>query len=687
MIGETGDEYVGEWKHGKADGYGVMTWVLGTRYEGLWKENRRNGFGTFYYLDGVIYRGDWVENKRHGKGTLIFPDGSLFIGEFKDDNVAGGEGRYYAVAFALDRTFPESKAEDIPALAMKEVNAKLREIQARSSHDQIPPASPYQSPHSSPWAPNPMQNSPAEAAGHPSPHVYLPPPPPPSQHIANPNVLGFNNNYNNNNINNIRNSSSINNSNNAGRAAPGNVFGSSPPNQVLGLGMSPTGAPQGVFQIPTPSSSAIFHTNSPLVHATNAGSGAASNSSDAQYCSPYPTQQALQQHHGPVQPQPPYARPQQSQSPPPSISRPPHPQQSQPTPPPPRQATPPHPRRKAPGFARLKEIGLERHLLRDLLVATLGESREVDRYLGLLRPAGLDNLLSLKLRITSTEELKEAGVHRVIHARKLWKALQEVDASTLLPPPTSRPQLHHFLFTLFEFWSLDDPLLTTYVRLFNDRLGLNLHEELILLTEKDLRRLPLLDGHRIALLHAREEMLELKKQQLFEKQRKRQEQLQQRQHEQRQQQLQQPRIRSVPAPPALPRSRPGGSKAPTPPRPQTRPAGRSSSPSSPPPRPSRPVHPSQPQRQQTPPPPNHPQRMEEPPRQRQHHRHAQLPDHHHSSPSQQRYKPPMPQKRPIHPNLPPESPKSPNPVVTSAYAGRGRRGSPHLYFGDSDERR
>ncbi len=45
LIGETGDEYVGEWKQGKADGYGVMTWVMGTKYEGLWKENRRNGHG------------------------------------------------------------------------------------------------------------------------------------------------------------------------------------------------------------------------------------------------------------------------------------------------------------------------------------------------------------------------------------------------------------------------------------------------------------------------------------------------------------------------------------------------------------------------------------------------------------------------------------------------------------------
>jgi hypothetical protein len=31
------DSYVGEWKKGKADGYGVHNWMNGDRYEGEWK--------------------------------------------------------------------------------------------------------------------------------------------------------------------------------------------------------------------------------------------------------------------------------------------------------------------------------------------------------------------------------------------------------------------------------------------------------------------------------------------------------------------------------------------------------------------------------------------------------------------------------------------------------------------------
>lgn len=30
--GKNGDSYIGEWKQGKAEGYGVHTWINGDRY-------------------------------------------------------------------------------------------------------------------------------------------------------------------------------------------------------------------------------------------------------------------------------------------------------------------------------------------------------------------------------------------------------------------------------------------------------------------------------------------------------------------------------------------------------------------------------------------------------------------------------------------------------------------------------
>ena len=41
--GATGDSYVGEWKFGKADGFGVHLWINGDRYEGEFKQSLKHG--------------------------------------------------------------------------------------------------------------------------------------------------------------------------------------------------------------------------------------------------------------------------------------------------------------------------------------------------------------------------------------------------------------------------------------------------------------------------------------------------------------------------------------------------------------------------------------------------------------------------------------------------------------------
>lgn len=43
--GAKGDSYVGEWKFGKADGYGVHVWINGDRYEGQFKQCLKHGQG------------------------------------------------------------------------------------------------------------------------------------------------------------------------------------------------------------------------------------------------------------------------------------------------------------------------------------------------------------------------------------------------------------------------------------------------------------------------------------------------------------------------------------------------------------------------------------------------------------------------------------------------------------------
>ena len=111
--------YVGEWKDDQRHGQGTLTWqsttmgevplvLLGlseeaastsirgntdVKYVGEWKNNQQNGRGTLTLTDGRKYVGNWVNAKRTF-GTFIWPDGSKYVGEWKDD-LRHGQGIQY----------------------------------------------------------------------------------------------------------------------------------------------------------------------------------------------------------------------------------------------------------------------------------------------------------------------------------------------------------------------------------------------------------------------------------------------------------------------------------------------------------------------------------------------------------------------------------------------------------------
>ncbi len=100
------EKYVGQWKNGKKNGQGTMAYLYGRKYVGEWKDGKKNGQGTYtnaFYeytgefkdgmpngkgtviFDGNIkYVGEFKDNKRIGQGTLIYPNGTKQVGEFKD---------------------------------------------------------------------------------------------------------------------------------------------------------------------------------------------------------------------------------------------------------------------------------------------------------------------------------------------------------------------------------------------------------------------------------------------------------------------------------------------------------------------------------------------------------------------------------------------------------------------------
>merc|ERR1712098_257436 len=84
-----GEVYEGEWKDGKRNGKGKMTYGQSSRriihevYEGDWEDGKRNGKGKMTYSkwpysSGEVYEGDWEDDKRNGKGKMTYSSGAVY---------------------------------------------------------------------------------------------------------------------------------------------------------------------------------------------------------------------------------------------------------------------------------------------------------------------------------------------------------------------------------------------------------------------------------------------------------------------------------------------------------------------------------------------------------------------------------------------------------------------------------
>lgn len=84
------NEFMGHFKNGERDGYGISyhpnTWYASSsidqyhkkEYEGDWKNNQRHGKGISYYENGQKeYEGDWKNGNQYGKGIFYTINGSI----------------------------------------------------------------------------------------------------------------------------------------------------------------------------------------------------------------------------------------------------------------------------------------------------------------------------------------------------------------------------------------------------------------------------------------------------------------------------------------------------------------------------------------------------------------------------------------------------------------------------------
>lgn len=84
-----GEKYVGQFHDGLRDGQGTYAWADGRRYVGGFHMGVPNGRGTYTFPNGEKYDGDYRDNRRDGQGSYAWPDGRRYVGQFHDDRPNG----------------------------------------------------------------------------------------------------------------------------------------------------------------------------------------------------------------------------------------------------------------------------------------------------------------------------------------------------------------------------------------------------------------------------------------------------------------------------------------------------------------------------------------------------------------------------------------------------------------------
>ena len=85
----TTPKYEGEYKDGKPNGHGTLTYSYGLKYVGQVKDGKEDGAGTLTFSDGREYVGQFKCGKPNGQGTFNWPGGTTYTGQWKDGKEDG----------------------------------------------------------------------------------------------------------------------------------------------------------------------------------------------------------------------------------------------------------------------------------------------------------------------------------------------------------------------------------------------------------------------------------------------------------------------------------------------------------------------------------------------------------------------------------------------------------------------
>ena len=86
---ENGRKYIGQFKNGKREGYGIMFFPDGGRYEGNWENDLAHGKGIEYYINGDRYEGEYFRDEEDGEGVYYYKNGDRIMGNYKNGKKIG----------------------------------------------------------------------------------------------------------------------------------------------------------------------------------------------------------------------------------------------------------------------------------------------------------------------------------------------------------------------------------------------------------------------------------------------------------------------------------------------------------------------------------------------------------------------------------------------------------------------
>ena len=89
LNGKPNGRYEGEFRDGKRNGRGVITFASGARYEGEFRDDKRNGRGVITFASGARYEGEFRDDKFNGRGVYTSANGDRYDGEHRDDKLNG----------------------------------------------------------------------------------------------------------------------------------------------------------------------------------------------------------------------------------------------------------------------------------------------------------------------------------------------------------------------------------------------------------------------------------------------------------------------------------------------------------------------------------------------------------------------------------------------------------------------